>query len=381
MNPKERLCEAACELGFSACAVAAVQRPPHAEFFEHWLATGMAGEMRYLEQRAAERLAPHLLLPGARSVICLAVPYRPVAPPQWNWREELRGRIAAYALGSDYHDWIRARLELLVRQMEEWAPGIRCRVFVDSGPLLERDFAWLAGLGWFGKNTNILSKRGGSWFFLAEILTTWELEPDRPVAAHCGSCSRCLTVCPTGALAEGYSLDARKCISYWTIEHRGWIPLPMRRAMGNWVFGCDDCQDVCPWNEKWLRTHPDGQVQREEAFPFLPQLLALSDEEFHLRFRRSAVWRARREGLARNAAVVLGNSGNPAAIPFLARALATDPSPVVRGHAAWALGELQHPEAYDALLLAQRSEEHPAVRAEIASALRGDAESSALVEK
>lgn len=370
MNAKERLCQVAADLGFSACRIASVQEPPHGPFFERWLNDGCAAGMGYLERRRAERLSPASLLPGARSLVCLAAPYEPIALPPVDWRAELRGRVAAYAVGQDYHDTIRTRLDTLIHWMRAVAPGIECRGFVDSGPLLERDFAWLSGVGWFGKNTNLLCKQRGSWFFLAEILTTWELEPDPPTSAHCGSCTRCLSACPTGALANGFRLDARKCISYWTIEHRGPIPAQMRAALGPWVFGCDDCQDVCPWNEKFARGLPTTS-RWQEAMPYLPELLALSEQEFRTRFRRSALWRARREGLARNAAVVLGNSGNPRAVPFLANALRLDPSPVVRSHAAWALGAIGSVSARDTLWQAKRRESHPQVLSEIAAALEG----------
>lgn len=369
MDDKEYVRACACELGFPLCAVAAANPPPHAEFFLRWLAEGCAADMSYLERRRAERLDPTHLLPGARSWVTLGFPYRPVEPEVEDWRAELRGRIAAYALGRDYHDVIRERLERLVCRMQDRAPGIRCRAFVDSGPVLERDFASAAGVGWFGRNTNLLHRRLGSWFFLAEILTTWELEPDPPARDHCGTCTRCLAACPTGALAAGYRLDARKCISYWTIEHRGVIPLAMRPALGNWVFGCDDCQEICPWNEK--RARRQGLERSLEVAPYLPEILALDADAFRARFRRTALWRGRREGLARNAAVVLGNTNNPDAVPSLERALQDDPSDVVRGHAAWALGRIGGARAQRALRRAYELENHSGVREEICLALEG----------
>lgn len=367
MNDKDYVRACAAELGFSLCAVATVTPAPHGEFFLRWLDDGCAAGMAYLQRRARERLAPAELLPGARSWISLGFPYRPVRPEVCDWRRELRGRIAAYALGSDYHDDLHQRLRLLIRRMQERAPHIRCRPFVDTGPVLERDVAWSAGLGWFGRNTNLLHRRAGSWFFLAEVLTTWELEPDPPARDYCGSCTRCLASCPTGALEAGYRLDARKCISYWTIEHRGPIPHAMRPALGNWVFGCDDCQDTCPWNEKWARLH--GLDRSAEAAPYLPELLLFDEAAFRARFRHTAVYRARREGLARNAAVVLGNTRNPEAVPPLAQALEGDPSPVVRGHAAWALGQIDDCSAERALRRAYERERDTDVREEIRLAL------------
>ena len=327
---------AARAAGFDLCGFAAAGPPPHGAYFLDWLARGNAADMDYLERGADKRLAPDLVLPGGRSIIALGIRYTPPPRPPVDWQHELRGRIASYTLGRDYHDEIRKRLKRLAAQLRELVPDVGHRIYVDSGPVLERDWAMQAGLGWFGRNTNLLHKEHGSWFFLAEVLTTLELEPDAPVADHCGTCTVCLAKCPTQALRPGYELDARRCISYWTIEHRGVIPLDVRAGLGNWIFGCDVCQEVCPWNEKMRPPSPDD----ERLTPYLPDLLALDDEGFRDRFRGSAVKRAKREGLARNVAVVLGNTGDPAAVPALAAALAADPSSLVRGHAAWALGRL-----------------------------------------
>lgn len=355
---------AAAAAGFDLCGVAAAGAPPHGDFFRAWLARGNAAGMDYLERGAAKRLDPTLVLPGVRSILALGIRYTPPPPPPSDWRATLRGRIASYTAGRDYHDELRKRLKRLAAQLRELVPDVGHRIYVDSGPVLERDWAMQAGLGWYGRNTNLLHKQHGSWFFLAEVLTTLELEPDAPVADHCGTCTTCLVHCPTQALGPGYELDARRCISYWTIEHRGAIPAAMRAGLGNWIFGCDVCQEVCPWNAKMRPpSAPD-----ERLTPFLPDLLGLDEDGFRERFRGSAVKRARRAGLARNVAVALGNSANPEAVPALARALATDPAPLVRGHAAWALGCIGGAVAR-AALERSRHDEDEFTAAEIAAAL------------
>ncbi len=333
---KSALRVAAAEAGFDLCGFAAAGPPSHGEALRGWIARGDAAGMDYLERGLAKRLDPALILGGVRTIISLGIRYAPPPAPPFDWRRELRGRIAAYAVGRDYHDVLRKRLKGFTAALRELVPGVGHRTYVDSGPVLERDWAAAAGIGWFGKNTNLLHRAHGSWFFLAEVLTTADIEPDGPAEEHCGTCTTCLADCPTGALEPGYRLDARRCISYWTIEHRGAIPEAMREGLGNWVFGCDVCQEVCPWNEKQRPPAPPD----ERYTPYLPDLLALDDERFREHFRGSAVRRARREGLARNVAVVLGNTGNPEAVAALGRCLSSDPSPLVRVHAAWALGRI-----------------------------------------
>jgi len=355
---------AALEFGFDLCGFAAAGPPAHAEFLRDWLARGNAAGMDYLVHGAAKRLDPELLLARVRTVISLGIRYAPPPIPPVDWQRELRGRIASYALGRDYHDVLRKRLKRLAARLRELIAAVGHRIYVDSGPVLERDWAAAAGVGWFGKNTNILHQAHGSWFFLAEILTTAQLAPDAPVADRCGTCVSCIDKCPTQALRPGYELDARRCISYWTIEHRGPIPYDMRPGIGNWIFGCDICQEVCPWNEKMRPPSPPD----EHLTPYLPDLLGLDDAGFRERYRGSAVKRAQREGLARNVAVVLGNTGNPEAVPPLARSLAGDPSPLVRGHAAWALGRLGGRDAMAALGRA-RADADEWVAAEVAAAL------------
>ncbi|MCX8073828.1 MAG: tRNA epoxyqueuosine(34) reductase QueG [Candidatus Binatia bacterium] len=357
------------EVGFPVCRIAEASHAPHAGAFEAWLERGAHAGMSYLERTRIQRINPQEVMQGARSVIVLGWPYKLGFGGLPTWREELRGRIAAYALGPDYHAVLQSRLQALCAKIHSRWPEAACYASVDSGPVLERDWGWASGLGWFGKNTNILHRDFGSALFLAVILTDLEIEPDLPSVARCGRCIRCLPACPTGALDEQYHLDSRLCISYWTIEHRGPIPRVMRSKLGEWVFGCDVCQDVCPWNQK--RARVDGVASLRDLYPFLPDLLLLSDDSFRARYRHTALWRAKREGIARNAAIVLGNSRNPDAIPFLRRSLAHDPSPVVRAHAAWALGQIGTDPALDCLRSFCSRETAPEVLDEIKVALLG----------
>ncbi len=353
-------------LGFSLCGFTRLARLPREPFFTAWLAQGYAGDMRYLAREPQRRLDPSMPFPQAKSVICLGYPYAPPRMPDIDWRRELRGRIAAYAAGVDYHDLITEKLQQLIHFLMDRRPGVWARAYVDTGPLLEREWAYHSGLGWFGKNTMLLHKQAGSWFFLAEILVNLELEGEGIPRAHCGKCTRCLTDCPTGALAEGYMLKAPLCISYLTIEHRGPIPHELRSRLDNWIFGCDICQEVCPWNQKFAQPREDLV---DELFPSLPELLTLDEAGFRARFRRSAIRRTKRRGLLRNAAIALGNSGNPAAVPLLLAAL-HDPEPLVRGHAAWALGRfVEEREARRALRQHLERESHEQVRAETLLAL------------
>jgi epoxyqueuosine reductase len=331
-------------------------------FLVGWLAEGRAGEMGYLARRTAERLDPRHVMPWARAVISLAYPDRPPPPPPGDWRASLRGRIAAYALGADYHDRLGALLDALARLLVAEFPGARFRHYVDTGPVLEREWAMRAGIGWIGKNTLVLDRLLGSYFFIAELFTDLDLDAVPLPADHCGTCTRCHAACPTGALGPGYTMDPRRCISYLTIEHRSTIPPPLRAQLGNWIFGCDICQEVCPWNGD-----ARDAAEAEALAPHLPPLLALDAAGFRARFGRSAVSRAKRRGFLRNVAVALGNSGNPEAVPPLACALA-DPEPLVRGHAAWALGQLGGPAARRALEHARTRETNEDAAVEIDAA-------------
>jgi epoxyqueuosine reductase len=363
--------EQARAVGFDMAGIAAAEPAATRGAYRDWLAAGMAGEMGYMSRDPERREDPAVVLPEARAVVVVALRYRPADEAAAERADPGRGQVARYALGEDYHDVMLARLrELLGRVRARYGEEVAGRAYVDTGPLLERDLAQRAGLGWFGKNTNLLHRRLGSYFFLGALLVGLELAPDVPATAHCGTCRRCLDACPTGAFVAPYVLDARRCISYLTIELKGPIPRDLRPLIGNWIYGCDICQEVCPWNRKAPPTEepafgPRDGLQAPELIP----LLRLTEAEFRERFRGSPIKRAKRRGLLRNVAVALGNARDPAAIPALREAL-RDAEPLVRGHAAWALGRLGGPEANAALQAAAREEEDPYARDEIEAALK-----------
>jgi epoxyqueuosine reductase len=357
------IADAARALGFPLAGAARLTPLPRAAFLDAWLGDGRAGDMAYLARRTAERADPRRAFPWARSVVSLAWPYRPPPPPPPDWQQTLTGRIAAYAYGPDYHARVGAALDALVTRLRAAFDGARFRPYVDTGAVLEREWAMRAGLGWIGRNTLLLHRAAGSYFFLAELFTDLELEPAPLPQDHCGTCTRCVAACPTGALEGAYTMDPRRCIAYLTIEHRGPIPPALRPHLENWVFGCDLCQEVCPWNGAAREPAAEGWLA-----PSLPALLALDADGFRARFGRTAVTRAKRRGLLRNVAVALGNSGNRAAVPALVAALA-DPEPLVRGHAAWALGRLGGTAAGAALDAARARETDPTAAGEIAAAL------------
>jgi epoxyqueuosine reductase len=372
----ERLKGWAIEEGFDRAGVASLEAPEHGPAFVRWLARGDQAGMSWLERRVEARLAPAAVLPGARSALCVALHYHPLAG-EAEPAGDLWPRVARYARGSDYHDEMGRRLRRLGARIADAFPGVLSRPYVDTGPVLERELAARAGLGAMGKNTNLLSPRGGSWFLLGELFLTLDLAPDSPLADLCGSCTRCLTACPTGALPEPFRLDSRRCISYWTIEHRGALPPEAREMVGQWVFGCDICQEVCPWNGPGGATrrpvpadHAELRLPPERAELDLAALLLLDRAGYVERFRGSPMKRARREGLQRNAAVAMGNRRDPRHVAPLGRALATG-EPLVRAHAAWALGRIGGDEARAVLAAAAAGEADPAVRAEIAAALEG----------
>jgi epoxyqueuosine reductase len=318
-------------LGFDAVAIGPAAPPSHGAAFERWLDDGCAGSMDYLERTRQDRLDPARLLPGARAAVAVALSYntRRASPHAGGMR------VARYAGGADYHDVMRPRLHALARFIESaGGPDVKSRAAVDTSALLERDLAARAGLGWFGKNTNLLSASLGSWFFIGIVLTTAEPAFDEAVADRCGTCTACLDACPTRAFTAPYVLDARRCISYLTIEHRGPIDEPLRPLVGEWGFGCDVCQDVCPWNAK--ATPATDRAFAPTDPPAAETLLALDEAAFRERYRRTALWRARRSGLLRNAAIVAGNQRDATAAPALRSALSDD-DPDVRDAAAWAL--------------------------------------------
>lgn len=351
-------------LGFDLVGVAPAVSPRGVSALYEWLDRGFAGEMQYLERRRAAYAHPEHVLPAVRSVIMLGMNYCTQDPIPAAQGE---GQVSRYAWGpTDYHTILRDRLKELGQYLKHRAPGAKSRGIVDTAPLLERDFARLAGLGWFGKNTLLINKRQGSWLFLAALLTDVELDYDLPhETSHCGTCTRCLDACPTAAFTGPYVLDARKCISYLTIEMRGPIPEPLRPGIGNWLFGCDICQEVCPWNRKAplsgdLTFQPRADLRPADA----RQLLRLTAAEFAAQFADTPLARPGRAGILRNAAIVLGNSGDASAVPDLIEAL-KDGEPLIRGAAVWALQRLGGAQALQAVRELEPRELDPSVRAEI----------------
>jgi epoxyqueuosine reductase len=372
--------EAARELGFARLGVApAARRDPrvHAQF-RAWLAAGLGGPVQgWLTAHEPLRRDVDSLLPGVRSVVMLATDHAAAepgpAPPG-------RGRVSSYAWGDDYHDLLRQRVNALAAWLEARVPGCRTRGVVDSAPLAEREFGWLAGLGWFGKNAMLIHPQAGSHFFLTALLTDADLPADEPITVdHCGTCTACLDACPTGAFVAPRILDAARCISGLSIEERGPVPADLRPGMGDWIFGCDECQRVCPWNRLAPGTdEPTFQPRGGVTSLDLADLLTLDEPAFRERFRGSPLLRAKRPGLLRSAAIALGNEAphgpgprSAGAVAALAGALA-DPHPLVRGAAAWALGRWRSAGAAGAeRILADRlaEETDDGVRAEISAAL------------
>ena len=393
---KDLIRQRAAELGFDDCRITSAAPPASAEKFQGWLAENYHGEMAWLARNAEKRVDPQKVLPGAKSVITLAVSYalgKPQAGPKLSltptlsrWERENHspfseesttafsstdnkfyqrdqnlfplpagesqgegehslkrtGIIARYAQFADYHDVIGEKLKVLAAFVDELGGGHATSLwYVDTGPILERDFAQRAGLGFVGKHTNLISRKLGNWIFLAEILTTLEVKPDAPEKNHCGTCTRCITACPTNAITAPFQLDARKCISYLTIELKSSIPEEFRRAIGNRIYGCDDCLAVCPWNKfaregNLMKPH----ARKDLAAPDLLELLRLDDAQFKARFAGTPMLRTKRRGLLRNVCVALGNIGDESALPDLAKA-SSDHEPLIAEHARWALAEIQ----------------------------------------
>jgi epoxyqueuosine reductase len=335
---KQTIKDRSRQLGFVLAGVTTPDPPPHISTFETWLARGRHATMDYLatDRSRLRRADPRQILPECQSILVLATPY---SPPS---REGLgvRGQIAAYALGDDYHEVLPARMKELVQFIEEQAGHpVQNRWYTDSGPLLERDLAQRAGLGWIGKNTCLIHPKRGSYFFLSEILLDLALEPDPPfVTDHCGTCTRCIDACPTDCILPDRTLDAGRCISYLTIELRDDIPVELRGKLGDWVFGCDICQQICPWNR--FADEGDPAFDIKSPLPPLTEELSLSPQAFNQRFRHSPVKRAKRRGYLRNVAIALGNTGDWHALPVLQSAL-NDEEPMVREHAQWAIDKIE----------------------------------------
>jgi epoxyqueuosine reductase len=334
---KDDLVAFAHSLGFDLCRVAPAVTPPHAREFRAWLDRGCQGEMTWLERNADRRTDPQLVQPEAKAVIVLGMNYYQ-ADPVDEFQSGARGRIACYAWGDDYHDLIEAKL----RSLEEWLierGGVQRRC-VDTGPVLERDFAALSGVGWQGKSTMLIHPKLGPWCFLAAILTTLEIAPDAPMHEHCGKCTRCLDACPTGAITGPHHVDARRCISYLTIENKGAIPEEFRAAIGDRIYGCDECLEVCPWNRFARQSKESSFTAREYVHGWaLRDFLALDDARFRQLFKRSPIKRIKRRGFLRNVCVALGNVGTREDLPAL-EAASGDPEPLIAEHAQWAVRQI-----------------------------------------
>jgi len=320
----------AAALGLDVCGITSAAPARHAAFYRQWTADGNAGEMQWLTREPERRTDPRAVLPGARSIIVAGLNY-------WQPQPKDRGRIARYALGEDYHHVLLEKLEALAAEIS--AAGEGAKIYVDTGPVLEKPLAERAGVGWQGKSTMLIHPKLGPWLLLGEIITTLTLEPDAPMRDHCGSCSRCITACPTGAITAPYQLDARRCIAYLTIELKGSIPEELRPLIGDRIYGCDECLDVCPWN-RFAQTTREvrflARAEDEDGRDRLHALLEISAAEFKRRFARSPILRVKRRGLLRNVCVVLGNIGTMDDLPALRRA-AEHEEPLVREHAAWAI--------------------------------------------
>jgi epoxyqueuosine reductase len=336
----EEIRRRAWELGFDDCRITTAAAPQSAGHFQEWLVDRRHGEMAYLDRTAQKRVDPQKVLPGAKSIMTLAVTY--AGPHKARPAAAHRGVVAAYARYDDYHEVLGARLKQLTEFLNGLGgPETRSLWYVDTGPLLERDLAQRAGLGFIGKHANLISRRLGNWIFLSEIITTVELTPDAPEKNRCGSCTRCISACPTNAITAPFQLDARRCISYLTIELKGPIPQELRPAIGNRIYGCDDCLAACPWN----RFAREGQLMQahtrpELANPDLVELLSINDAEFKRRFAGTPILRAKRRGLLRNVCVALGNVGDETSLPALQKA-ASDPEPLISEHALWAIEQIQ----------------------------------------
>ena len=328
------------EFGFQRCGIAGIELGEDEAFLRDWLAQGLYGSMDWMARHGDLRSRPHELIPGTLRVISVGLDYgRNDSDDAWQTLADgNRAYVARYALGRDYHKLMRNRLQKLAERLQQEVGAFGHRVFVDSAPVLERALARNAGLGWIGKHTCLIDKDGGSWFFLGEIYVDLPLPIDAPASAHCGTCTRCIDVCPTQAIVAPYRLDARRCISYLTIEHEGAIPEELRAPMGNRIFGCDDCQLVCPWNKFAQRSdEPDFRARNELDTATLPQLFAWDEAEFLRRTEGSAIRRSGHERWLRNIAVALGNAPSSAEVLQALASRRDDPSAVVREHVAWAL--------------------------------------------
>ena len=338
-NLREQIRERTLALGFDACGFAPACPAPHAEAFHSWLEAGCAGDMHWLEKNPDRRTNPKLVLENAQSVIVVARNYAPAGNAQPGGTAVQKPQFARYAWGEDYHEVLTPRLRQLDSLLESL--GGRQRTYVDTGPVLERDYAALAGIGWHGKSTMLISRRLGAFFFLGVVLTSLVLEPDEPAKDRCGSCTRCIEVCPTAAITAPHHLDARRCIAYLTIELKGAIPEEFRPLIGNRIYGCDDCAAVCPWNRFAKASTEARFTARSFVHDWeLRDFLTLDTDGFNKLFKGSPIKRIKRRGFLRNVCVALGNTGTSEDLPALERA-ACDPEPLIAEHAQWALERIR----------------------------------------
>jgi epoxyqueuosine reductase len=368
-SARERIRAIASDLGFDAVRFARADGVAAAgDHLSEFLADGRHGTMDWMAKNADRRASPSALWPEARSVIVLGANYGPADDPREQLQRNANGAISVYAQGSDYHDVLKTKLKRLAGMIaERFSADVK--VFVDTAPVMEKPLAQQAGLGWQGKHTNLVSRDFGSWLFIGSVFTTLELEPDAPQEDHCGECRRCLDVCPTNAFTAPYRIDARRCISYLTIEHKGHIPREFRAAMGNRIYGCDDCLAVCPWN-KFASTARETKfhARTELKNPRLADLARLDDASFRDVFSGSPIKRIGRNRFIRNVLIAIGNSGD-ASLVEEAKRLLDDPAPLVRAAAVWALRRLMDSKTFDSLATIRAADEPDvAVRAEFATA-------------
>jgi epoxyqueuosine reductase len=343
-DAKAAIRKAALDLGFDAIGFALPELADQARrHLGEYLARGYHGDMGWLAARANERVQPKNLWPEVRTVVVLGLNYGPEGDALAGLADPQQGNISVYARGRDYHDVMKSRLKALARKIAEDSPA-PLKVFVDTAPVMEKPLAMSAGLGWQGKHTNLVSRDFGSWLFLGEIYLSLELEPDAPEEDHCGACHACLDVCPTAAFPAPYKLDARRCISYLTIEHKGHIPLELRAPIGNRIYGCDDCLAACPWN-KFAQAARETRFAARAGNAELAELVTLDDAGFRARFAGTPIKRTGRDRFIRNVLIAIGNSGDAALVPAVIIHL-DDPSPLVRAMAVWSLGRLAEPEMF-----------------------------------
>ena len=351
------------ELGFDGFGVTRKVSAKSIEKYKNWLSLGYEGEMSYMRRNVEKRSDLDLVLSEVKSVVCLRTNYLTADKGMEFIHDKEHGDISLYSLNEDYHDVLVQRHQNLEKKIKEEFNGCRTKPYVDTGPILEKPLAKNAGLGWVGKHTNLVTEGVGSYYFLSEILVDAVMEPSEPSLDKCGTCRSCIDICPTQAIVAPYVLDSRKCISYLTIELKGVIPVEFRKAMGNHIYGCDDCQIVCPWNSFAVKTDEDSFRARDGSFQLI-ELMSLNDEVFRKRFKKSPIKRTKRRGLLRNVAVALGNSGNLSAVGPLINAL-SDHEPLIRAHVIWALGELLGKKALPIFNKTLTNEEEDIVKNEI----------------